>query len=523
MKTGIQYFVSNTACQCKFISVYNTRFVSLSCAKETVEDSYKKLRSSVTQTDLYLPFTVVSLQQRVLQKELIVQIAVAPAYPIAVLRENYFPRKKQKNLPGNKGSIFNQIVSKFLSSFKLCDVIDWSTLKCAHELLPDLVHAPAIPDCFLSSLVLISGDKQQTLNTFDILPGHFWHTINYSQSGVAGHSFPDIEDPETHVCLENPETVLCLVDKGLYAKPHAVYSLFLSIAQLQLNVSGLRLLHPYGLQLESSTQYHQFNDMSTFSDPKGQIPVLALALRGYNAFNRFSDIVGPMNPPLARITHSSSLTAKFGNETCCFICVPKNRRRAELLKYFGGRVNAGQSLNTRECQFHSKFVKDMEKTLSECQQKSISENLVTNSEETLVVPPSMLCASEPLSFILVVLPAIPVRFAGFIISVCTELGLKFTGFRRCFIDSKLSNLIGVEPSNVANSGKPEPAMFIRLVGENNHAHLYMLKNNLYSYLRLKLGQGCEKNNPFVAIKFRLLQIKRERRKLGLLLRLKKRI
>ena len=466
--------------------------LSLSCEEDGVEKSYEKIRSSVTESDLYVPFKVVSLQQGVIHNELVIQIVAAPRYPISFLRENYFFRKKQKNAPGNKGSIFMQIVTKFLNSFRMCDVIDWSTLKCSREIFPKLVHPPAIPDCILSSLITISGDKQQTLNTFDVLPSHFWHTVNFAQSGSS--NVPEIQNVETHVCLENPETILCLIDQGLYSKPHAVYSLFLSIAKLQLNVSGLRLLHPYCLQLESSVQYHQFNDLSKFSGHKDQVPVLALALRGFNAFNRFSEIVGPMNPPLARITHSSSLTAKYGNETCCFICVPKNRRRAELLKYFGGRVMAGQSLNTRECQFYSKFVRDVEKIDS--QKKSPMESIATDSEESLVLPPNMLCAVEPLTFLLIVQPMIPVQYAAFIISVCTDVGLKFTGFKRCLIDSKISNITGIEVAASANSKKCEPAMFIRLFGENSHAHLYMLQNNLYAYLRFQMGDIASPDNLF---------------------------
>ena len=489
--------LQSVGCFCALL----TWLFSLARESKGICSNYEKVRSSVSETDMFIPFTVTSMQQTVLQEELIIHVAVSPAYPVVFLKEQFLKQKKKsKSGQGNAKNVFYQVVNKFLNSMKLSDVVDWNCAIVANEIFENHIYSLRLPDCTLSSLLRISGDKRQTLHLFDSLPGFFWHTINQQESNLSSEDFEaylEHFDCDSHSGYEN---VLCLVDEEIYAKRHKMYHLLLKITQMQFDICGLRLLNPTIEQLESSVHYHQFKDFSKYAKEKSvHVPVLALALRGHNAFNKWTYTVGHLNPVLARITEPKSLTAIFGSGSNCFIYVPRNHSRQELVKYFGTRMESTQSVNTKENRFYSKYRQsaigcaDGDKVPNSKSNKR-SKETDGAAEDVIASPPKMLCAVLQSNILLLISPLVPFHLSGHIISLCQEFGFDFRGLKRSFIDQRCAQVANIPNKYCASffqNEDPKPATCIRLSAENASSHSWMLINNIFNSLWTHLTSRIE--------------------------------
>ena len=483
-----------------------TWLLSLAKSTKDIYTSYQKVRSSSTDSDFYVPFSTVSMQQTVLQSELIVHVAICPAYPISFLRDHFLKtKKKPKAGQGSNKNIFYQIVSKFLSSVKLQDVIDWDTDLIASRVLENHVYKPRISDCLLSSIISISGDKKQSIHLFDSLPGFFWHTINNPECLLKISDFDVyLTEFDSESASYSTENAVCLVDEEIYGDRIKMYHLLMKLLHMQLDLSGLRLLHPTVDQLENSVHYHQFKDFSKYgTDKNTQVSVLALALRGHNAFNKWNCVVGHLNPVLAKITEPNSLTAMFGSDSSCYIYVPRNHSRQEFVKYFGTRLDVSSSVNTKECRFYSKLNTSSDVKVEK--PKSHKDMTESSSDDVIASPPSMLCAVIHSYIILIISPLVPFQISGYILSVCQEYGFEFRGLRRSFMDHKTSHVMGIPNSSFGcffQNDKPEPATCIRLSGENASSHCWMLINNIYNQLWGRLSWRIDpefKNKLFFCV------------------------
>jgi nucleoside diphosphate kinase len=189
----------------------------------------------------------------------------------------------------------------------------------------------------------LSGD--QALHLFTRLPAfHSYACCQQHGAGVdgagqgsgsasdTGHERPVKPQPGT------PEITVCVLKAHVFRDPKLMAAVLKHVRAEGLDVVGLRLVYLSG---KTFPNYNPGTGsrlaLAESPEPSG---VVALAIRGTNAVQRWMDAVGPEDPQLARRTDPQSLRAVHGiNREKNLVCFSRPRyARKDLVWWFGGRI-----------------------------------------------------------------------------------------------------------------------------------------------------------------------------------------
>ena len=133
------------------------------------------------------------------------------------------------------------------------------------------------------------------------------------------------------------DTVVSLLPASSLSRSAAIQSLLCYVRTYQMDVAGLRVVHPGSLD---PAQLSAFIPQGISAEAILAGPVLALALRSHNAIQAWSIALGPMDPLIAKRTDPSSFRAMLGTTRSDVIIVSErfvSRINNQLAFWFGPR------------------------------------------------------------------------------------------------------------------------------------------------------------------------------------------
>jgi len=348
-------------------------------------------------------------------------------------------------------SPFQKILGKFLTTNTLQTVCPWLEDVVSQEICSDhvnqslddplpFVYCP--PLCTvstqpLSTFVQLNPDARAVERVFGVPVGFFWETIE-----TGDECFLDPVNGDEGSCVEGSfQIAISLVSNKLFREGKVTAAILGRTLQSGLSIAGVRLLYPTPEQ--TRTFLLKF---SPCSKPKPSAdalfatgPVLAIAVRGFEARTVWLDMIGPFDPVLARRIDPNSLSALYGGDCrdSCLLYCPRNpyQMTAEVVRWFGGRVPESRVINVGE-------------SLSRPRTSGKSRKSRPSSGENraAVMPHSsqaaMLCAATHSDIFLVVSPLLSSHCLALVLCVCQQRGFKISGIRRMHLTAKRASQLG---------------------------------------------------------------------------------
>ncbi|XP_068100303.1 dynein axonemal assembly factor 8-like isoform X2 [Hyperolius riggenbachi] len=277
-----------------------------------------------------VPFQVLGLQQMWREEGLALYACVSPRQAAADPSPKIRKHKIKDSLRGT--SSFYQQMSLFLSHNTLQSAT-WWTEELLHQLQGQLFPVNLdIPAVRLSSIAVLNPDPEAVDKVFSTSSGFFWQTVE-TEEKLSPLSPDFFIDSETEV------VPVVLFDMLLQNPPAFHHTLHLLLTT-GLDVCGLRLLYPQSFALQSDFG-RDFASPSKAGEAQQVPPVLAMALRGPHALDLWSNISGPCDPALARLTDHNSLNAIYGQtkeKPLLYYSRTSGRILRDISLWFGGRI-----------------------------------------------------------------------------------------------------------------------------------------------------------------------------------------
>jgi len=250
-------------------------------------------------------------------------------------------------------SPFQKVLAKFLTTNTLQTVCPWLQHIVGEEITPACVsQSPDDPPAFgyclplytvnaqpLSTFMQLNPDARAVERIFGVPVGFFWETVETGDD----ECFPDplTSDNSSGGVDGGFETAVMLVSNGLFRSGKALMAITGRTLQAGLSLAGVRLLYPT-VEQAGTCPLKLLPRSKTKAADASHGPVLAVALRGFEARTAWLDAVGPFDPVLARRIDPTSLCALYGGDSrdACRIYCPRNpyQTTAALVRWFGGRV-----------------------------------------------------------------------------------------------------------------------------------------------------------------------------------------
>ena len=250
----------------------------------------------------------------------------------------------------------------------------------------------------------------------------------------------------------NIETTVATIHRGWLCDAIFVFSVLNSVMSAGLDLAGLRLVqepddgHP--LDVVKSCEENRLSSSMELNF------VLALAIRGPQAINRWAEVVGPADHELAKVTDPTSLSALFGKPKEDLMWFSRNARRAfyATAKWFGGRAcietktifginDAATKAEKRKWQ-KVRFV-DSPK----------SESTEPNTPTTPTIA-SCLFAANHSKIILTVSPKLAPSLYPHVFSACNQTGYKVLGIKRMRLNQKRARMLSLSSDDKMDNFTP---------------------------------------------------------------------
>ncbi|XP_068100302.1 dynein axonemal assembly factor 8-like isoform X1 [Hyperolius riggenbachi] len=423
-----------------------------------------------------VPFQVLGLQQMWREEGLALYACVSPRQAAADPSPKIRKHKIKDSLRGT--SSFYQQMSLFLSHNTLQSAT-WWTEELLHQLQGQLFPVNLdIPAVRLSSIAVLNPDPEAVDKVFSTSSGFFWQTVE-TEEKLSPLSPDFFIDSETEV------VPVVLFDMLLQNPPAFHHTLHLLLTT-GLDVCGLRLLYPQSFALQSDFG-RDFASPSKAGEAQQVPPVLAMALRGPHALDLWSNISGPCDPALARLTDHNSLNAIYGQtkeKPLLYYSRTSGRILRDISLWFGGRIlNKGN-------------VKIGIQNPPRKRSCSPTEKCPIAHETNLCRPPALLTATTKGDIFLVASPAIPPYAYGDIIHTCCQRGFTIHGLRTLRLFAKRASMMNMSSAQIsvfcshklpAQAEEEEPQT--ALLGPRLHCLLLLLRRENAGHHTAALIQG----------------------------------
>jgi len=347
-------------------------------------------------------------------------------------------------------SPFQKVLAKFLTTNTLQTVCPWLQHIVGEEITPACVsQSPDDPPAFgyclplytvnaqpLSTFMQLNPDARAVERIFGVPVGFFWETVETGDD----ECFPDplTSDNSSGGVDGGFETAVMLVSNGLFRSGKALMAITGRTVQAGLSLAGVRLLYPTAEQA-GTCPLKLLPRSKTKAADASHGPVLAVALRGFEARTAWLDAVGPFDPVLARRIDPTSLCALYGGDSrdACRIYCPRNpyQTTAALVRWFGGRVPDSRVIAVGESPSRPRAAGKSRKSRSSCGENRASVRPHGSQA-------AMLCAATRSDIFVAVSPLVASRCLALVLCICQQRGYMVCGVRRLRLAPKTASHLG---------------------------------------------------------------------------------
>lgn len=431
-----------------------------------------------------MPFTVTGVKQAVFDGKPAVIIA------ISTLRE------KENN------GFASENVDQWLNdtSFeKLAKIVDMEVPSVINDAVCD-------EDNILSHPLGIILDFTEDTSSFFMPTSFYWEKFGRDNNGTAGET----------INYYDIETTIATIHHSWLGNATFLFSVLDSVTSAGLDLAGLRLVqNPDDSYLDKSCEVDQLSSLPELNF------ILALAIRGPQAINRWAEVVGPADHDLAKVTDPASLSALFGRPKEDLMWFSRNAHRAfyAIAKWFGGRacIKTKTVFGINDAATKAEKRKWQKVRFADSPKSEITEP----STPTTPTIASCLFAANHSKIILTVSPKVPHSLYPLVFSACEHTGYKVCGIKRMRLnqkrarmlslssDDKMDNFTPSSPSKhlkesplsplspLCDSTPPMPSLLVILSRENAIYHSSVLSTCLQEKL---LPHYCSKGSLLVELR-----------------------
>ena len=247
------------------------------------------------------------------------------------------------------------------------------------------------------------------------------------------------------------ETTIATIHHGWLCDAIFLFSVLNSVTSAGLDLAGLRLVqkpdHGHPLDRKSCEE----DQLSSSAELNF---VLALAIRGPQAINRWAEVVGPADCELAKVTDPSSLSALFGKPNEDLMWFSRNAHRAfyATAKWFGGRACIKTKIIFGINDAATKVEKrKWQKVRFADSPKSESTEPSTPTTPTIA---SCLFAANHSKIILTVSPKLAPSLYPHVFSACDQTGYKVLGIKRMRLNQKRARMLSLSNDDKMDNFTP---------------------------------------------------------------------
>ncbi|XP_033096737.1 uncharacterized protein LOC117101002 isoform X3 [Anneissia japonica] len=426
------------------------------------------------ESEKYLPFFVVGLQQHLLDGELMLMVAVRPSGKKTPLVTKHKRKKKESK---QNCSNFEQAITEFLNVNTLHSVCPNSegafSLIISSDGMPYILSAhsqdrhftegtyipelPYINNRALSTFISVQSNAETIERVFKAPVGFFWQILESEYLAC------DTSSSEQYDNDNGIQNTMSLISQSIYHDQVCMLSILNRILHEGFDICGLRLVYApedmclevpaakYGRKQMLVDSPHSELDQVVIEDLNNVGPILVFALRGANARRNWLNIVGPSDPQIARRTDPTSLVALFGGDDRSEVGIycPRNQDRVnyELALWFGGRVPNNGVVDVGPSISKSQRHKGGSNKKKPARNNNCNDEVGDGNEDEATalssVPPALLTASTSSDIFLLVSPIISPMCIGTILSTCCKRGFQLRGLRRLRLNSKRTSVLGM--------------------------------------------------------------------------------
>lgn len=234
----------------------------------------------------------------------------------------------------------------------------------------------------------------------------------------------------------SPDDVVVSVLRPEAVRNGALGPILVRLAEENMDLTSLRILFP-------SKEHNERSRSFTTTVVPGGCPIIVLGSRGYTAVARWSEVVGPEDPFVAKRTDPTSLRAKYGVD-----------RKSNLMT-----CSRSIERNRRESQWYFSLAHDME--LDE------SSTAAAMPAMPMMLPYAVTCTT------LVLRAGVSGAFISRVVSFCLQNGFRLTAFRRSTLKVSASQKVGL-PEWINLKVTRPPPVCLQWAAENAIARMLRL-------------------------------------------------
>ena len=244
------------------------------------------------------------------------------------------------------------------------------------------------------------------------------------------------------------ETTIATIHHGWLCHAIFLFSVLDSVTSAGLDLAGLRLV-------EEPDDDHPLDIKSCEEDRLSSSNfVLALAIRGPQAINRWVEVVGPADHELAKVTDPTSLSALFGKPKEDLMWFSRNARRAfyATAKWFGGRacIETKTIFGINDATTKAEKRKWQKVRFADSPKSELTEP----STPTTPTIASCLFAANHSKIILTVSPKVAPSLYPHVFSACTQTGYKVLGIKRMRLNQKRARMLSLSSDDKMDNFTP---------------------------------------------------------------------
>lgn len=277
-------------------------------------------------------------------------------------------------------------------------------------------------------------------SSFFIPTGFYWDKFGKENSTTGEMIDSDIE------------TTVATIHYTWLSNTIFLFSVLDSITLAGLDLAGLRLV-------QKPEDGHPQVVKSSEEDQPSLNFILALAIRGPQAINRWAEVVGPGDHELAKVTDPTSLSALFGRPEEDLMWFSRNSYRAfyATAKWFGGRA----CIKTKTVFGINDAATKAEKRKWQKVRFVDSPKSESTEPSTPTTPTTASClfAANHSKIILTVSPKLPPSLYPLVFSACNQTGYKVFGIKRMRLNQKRARMLSLSSDDKMDNFTPSsPSM-----------------------------------------------------------------
>lgn len=245
------------------------------------------------------------------------------------------------------------------------------------------------------------------------------------------------------------ETTIATIHHVWLGNAIFLFSVLDSVTSAGLDLAGLRLVQePDDSHPDKSCEANQLSSLPELNF------ILALAIRGPQAINRWAEVVGPADHELAKVTDPTSLSALFGRPEEDLMWFSRNARRAfyATAKWFGGRacIKTKTVFGINDAATKAEKRKWQKVRFADSPKSELTEP----STPTTPTIASCLFAANHSKIILTVSPKVPPSLYPLVFSACNYTGYEIFGIKRMRLNQKRARMLSLSSDDKMDNFTP---------------------------------------------------------------------